>query len=109
PSVRVIGFPRLCGVMVADYARQTGVDVVALDTGADITKIRSLLPKEIGIQGNLDPVALLAGGEALKNEILAICAAGQGMPHIFNLGHGILPETPVEHVEYLVHTLRNNL
>ena len=109
PSVRVIGFPRLCGVMVADYARQTGVDVVALDTGFDITKVRSLLPKGIGIQGNLDPVALLAGGEALKTEILAICAAGQGMPHIFNLGHGILPETPVEHVEYLVHTLRNNL
>ena len=109
PSVRVIGFPRLCGVMVADYASQTGVDVVALDTGADITKIRSLLPKGIGIQGNLDPVALLAGGESLKTEILKICAAARGIPHIFNLGHGILPETPVEHVEYLVHTLRKGL
>ena len=106
PHVRVVGFPRLGGVMVAEYARQTGVDVVALDTGADIAQIRPLLPAGVGIQGNLDPISVLAGGEAMRAEARAICHAGRGLPHVFNLGHGVLPETPVEHVEDLVRIVR---
>lgn len=106
PSTRIIGFPRLSGVLVAEYARETGVDVVALDTGADIKIVRSMLPEHVGIQGNLDPVSVLAGGDAMKREALAICEAGRGRAHVFNLGHGVLPQTPVEHVAELVSTIR---
>ena len=106
PSTPIIGFPRLSGVLVAEYARETDVDVVALDTGADIKIVRSMVPEHIGIQGNLDPVAVLAGGEAMKREALAIREAGRGRAHVFNLGHGVLPQTPVEHVAELVSTIR---
>ncbi len=106
PHVRIVGFPRLAGVMIAEYARETGVDVVALDTGADMRTVSTLLPETLGVQGNLDPVAVLAGGEAMRREALAIREAGRGRAHVFNLGHGVLPETPVEHVEDLVRTVR---
>ncbi|MCP1269478.1 uroporphyrinogen decarboxylase [Acetobacter cerevisiae] len=106
PSVRVIGFPRLGGVMVAEYARETGVDVLALDTGADFATVRSMVPEHVALQGNLDPVAVLAGGEAMRREALAVRNAGRGRAHVFNLGHGVLPQTPVEHVADLVKTVR---
>ena len=106
PHVRVVGFPRLGGVMIGEYARETGVDVVALDTGADMRVVRDMVPAHIGLQGNLDPVAVLAGGEAMRAEALAIRDAGRGRAHVFNLGHGVIPETPVEHVVDLVRTVR---
>ena len=98
PHVRVVGFPRLGGVMVAEYARQTGVDVVALDTGADIAQIRPLLPAGAGIQGTLDPISVLAGVQAMRAEARAICPAGRALPPVFHLGHGVLPETTVDPV-----------
>lgn len=106
PSVRIIGFPRLGGMMVPEYARETGVDVVALDTSADLATMRKQIPPHIALQGNLDPIAVLAGGEAMRREALAVKNAGKGSAHVFNLGHGVLPQTPVEHVADLVKTVR---
>lgn len=106
PGVRVIGFPRLAGTLVADYVEQTGVDCVGLDTSVDAAAIAAGLPETVGVQGNLDPMALIAGGEALRRESLAIRDALRGRPHIFNLGHGILPHTPPQHVADLVALVR---
>jgi uroporphyrinogen decarboxylase len=106
PHVKVVGFPRLAGVMAAEYARETGVDVLALDTGADMATVRNMVPDTLGLQGNLDPVAVLAGGEAMRREALQVREAGRGRAHVFNLGHGVLPQTPVEHVADLVQTVR---
>ncbi|AQS86581.1 MAG: uroporphyrinogen decarboxylase [Acetobacter aceti] len=106
PDVPVIGFPRLAGVMAPEYARETGVDAMALDTGADLATVASQVRSDLVLQGNLDPVAVLAGGEAMVREALAIREAGRGRSHVFNLGHGVLPETPTEHVGELIAALR---
>ncbi len=106
PGVPVIGFPRLAGTLAADYAERTGVDAVALDTSVDAAAIAASLPDGVAVQGNLDPIAVIAGGEAMRAEALRIRDSLRGRPHIFNLGHGILPHTPPEHVADLVETLR---
>ncbi len=106
PGLPVIGFPRLAGVLVGRYAAETGVDGVALDTGAELGLATGLVPGRIATQGNLDPLALVAGGEALGTEVARVLAGVRGRPHIFNLGHGIVPQTPPEHVEALVKMLR---
>ena len=106
PHVPIIGFPRLAGVMVGEYARDTGVNAVALDTGADIAVAATLIPPGIATQGNLDPLALVAGGPALEAEAAAVLAAIRGRPHIFNLGHGIVPQTPPAHVATLLEQIR---
>jgi uroporphyrinogen decarboxylase len=106
PGVPVLGFPRLAGTMIADYAEQTGVDCVGLDTSLDAARIAFTLPETVAVQGNLDPMVLIAGGEALQRESLAIRDALRGRPHIFNLGHGILPQTPPAHVADLVGIIR---
>ena len=93
----------VCG----DYAERTGVDGVALDTGTDPARAAATLPDSVAVQGNLDPIALLAGGAAMRAEISAILDALSGRPHIFNLGHGILPQTNPDHVAELVEFLRN--
>ena len=107
PGVRVIGFPRLAGTMLAEYAEATGVDCVAMDTATDPVRAAASVPSRIALQGNLDPLALLAGGAALEREVRGILAAMRGRPHVFNLGHGILQQTPTEHVAALVHLVRN--
>ncbi|AQS88019.1 uroporphyrinogen decarboxylase [Neoasaia chiangmaiensis NBRC 101099] len=107
PGVKVIGFPRLAGVMAAEYARETGVDALACDTGADMARIAAEVPATLPLQGNLDPLILKAGGEALTTEARAIRDAMRGRPHIFNLGHGVVPPTPPEHVAALVETVRD--
>jgi uroporphyrinogen decarboxylase len=68
--------------------------------------VRNMVPDTLGLQGNLDPVAVLAGGEAMRREALQVREAGRGRAHVFNLGHGVLPQTPVEHVADLVQTVR---
>jgi len=105
PGVPVIGFPRLAGIMVRDYAA-TGVDGIGIDTGSDIAAIAALLPLRLAVQGNLDPLAVVAGGEAMRTEAAAILSAMQGRPFIFNLGHGIVPQTPPEHVTALLEQVR---
>jgi uroporphyrinogen decarboxylase len=105
PTVPVIGFPRLAGVMARDYAA-TGVDGVGVDTGSDIAVVASMLPAHVAVQGNLDPLAVVAGRSAMAAEATAIMDAMRGRPFIFNLGHGIVPQTPPEHVAALLGVVR---
>ncbi len=107
PGVPVIGFPRLAGLYAGLYAERTGVDCVALDTGTDPARAAASVPESVALQGNLDPIALIAGGAAMRREISSIVGALRGRPHIFNLGHGILPQTRPEHVAELVEFLRS--
>ena len=102
PGVPVIGFPRLAGASLAAYARQTGVQAVGMDTQTD----PATLPPDLVVQGNLDPLALLTGGEALEREVTAVRRSVGNRPHIFNLGHGILKETPPANVARLVELVR---
>ncbi len=106
PGTPIIGFPRLAGVRVGAYAAATGVDAVALDTGADLALALPLVPDAVATQGNLDPLALVAGGAALAAETRSVLEAARGRPHIFNLGHGIVPQTPPDHVAELVRLVR---
>jgi uroporphyrinogen decarboxylase len=107
PGARIIGFPRastLAGYL--RYAEGTGVDAVSLDTTAPMSWAAANL-NQVVIQGNLDPVALLAGGSAMAQATDDILSASRGRPFIFNLGHGVLPETPLEHVSELVARVRS--
>jgi uroporphyrinogen decarboxylase len=106
PGVKTIGFPRLAGTLVADYVEQTGVDCVGLDTSVDAAAIAAGLPETVAVQGNLDPMLLIAGGDALLEETVRIRDALRDRPHIFNLGHGILPQTPPAHVADLLAAIR---
>jgi len=101
PAVPIIGFPRLAGLMVGDYGA-TGVNAIAMDTSMNLAQAAAMLPHGVAAQGNLDPMALVAGGAALAGETEAILQAMKGRPFIFNLGHGIVPQTPPEHVAALV-------
>ncbi|MBX5471618.1 MAG: uroporphyrinogen decarboxylase, partial [Acetobacteraceae bacterium] len=80
---------------------------LGLDTTADPGVITPLLSSEMPLQGNLDPMALLVGERALAQEVAAVLAAFSGRPHVFNLGHGVLPETPPQHVAELVRLVRS--
>jgi len=106
PEVPVIGFPKGAGGKLAAYARETGVDAIGLDETVDPGWAARELPEDIVIQGNLDPLALLAGGEALEKAVGRILSGFAGRPHIFNLGHGIIKETPIAHVEQLLVLVR---
>jgi uroporphyrinogen decarboxylase len=102
PDIPIIGFPRGSGPLAERYASKTAIDAIGCDTSLPVGWIRSALQTRLPVQGNLDPVLLAAGGprfEARVNWILETLDEG---PFIFNLGHGILPETPIEHVEKLV-------
>ncbi|WP_343526331.1 uroporphyrinogen decarboxylase [Sphingomonas sp.] len=107
PGVPVIGFPKGAGGKLPAYARETGVDAVGLDETVDPVWADTYLPKGLPVQGNLDPLALIAGGGALDEAVDRILAAFTERPHIFNLGHGILPDTPIAHVERLIGRVRN--
>lgn len=104
--VPIIGFPRLVGAGVVAYAATTGVTAVGLDTTVPLGWARRALPENVILQGNLDPVALLVGGRALADATRTILEAMAGRPFVFNLGHGVLPETPPEHVAELVRLVR---
>ena len=106
PDIPVIGFPRLAGPMLAEYAAATGVQAVAMDTAMDPAWAVAQIPATTALQGNLDPEALLAGGEALRREAEGILEAVKGRPFIFNLGHGVEQPTPPEHVTALMKLLR---
>jgi uroporphyrinogen decarboxylase len=107
PHARIIGFPRAATLRgYESYAVQTGVDAVSVDTAAPMQWAVGSLAQKVVVQGNLDPIVLLAGGQALADAIDEILEATREIPFIFNLGHGILPETPVDHVEKLVTRIR---
>jgi uroporphyrinogen decarboxylase len=107
PDVPIIGFPRGAGLLAEAYVRETGVDAVGCDTAMPLGFMRDTLAKTATVQGNLDPLLLLAGGPLLESRIRHMLAALEGVPHIFNLGHGILPATPIEHVARLVEIVRS--
>ncbi len=107
PGAKIIGFPRAAtesGYQV--FAAQTGVNAVGIDTAASMRWAARVLSSRVAVQGNLDPIALIAGGDALKRAVDDILSAAEGIPLIFNLGHGVLPETPLDHVAQLVAQVR---
>jgi uroporphyrinogen decarboxylase len=106
PDIPVIGFPKGAGGKLGAYARETGVTAVGLDETVDPVWAHGELPEGLPVQGNLDPLALLAGGEALRSAVGHILDALATRPHIFNLGHGIIKETPIAHVEELIALLK---
>jgi uroporphyrinogen decarboxylase len=102
PDVPVIGFPKGAGGKLRAYARETQVSAIGLDETVDPIWAAKELPRELPVQGNLDPLALLTGGRELETAVSRILDAFDGRPHIFNLGHGILQDTPIAHVEQLI-------
>jgi uroporphyrinogen decarboxylase len=105
--VPVIGFPRGSGVLARTYASETGVDGVSCDTATPLDfAVQELAPRAV-VQGNLDPLLLVAGGAELDRRVGEILGALSHKPFIFNLGHGIVPETPIENVARLVELVRN--
>jgi uroporphyrinogen decarboxylase len=106
PDTPVIGFPKGAGGKLASYANEVGADAIGLDETVDPVWADQALPAHIPVQGNLDPLALVAGGDALDAAIDRILAAFPDRPHIFNLGHGIVPDTPIAHVEHLIRRVR---
>lgn len=106
PDARIIGFPRGAGSLYVDFASHAGVDAVSLDTTVDPNWARQAIQSIKPVQGNLDPLALIAGGRALDEGVDAILSTiGRG-PLIFNLGHGITPQTPIAHVEQMLARIR---
>lgn len=106
PATPIIGFPKGAGGKIAAYARETGVDAIGLDETVDPVWADAELPEGLPVQGNLDPLVLIAGGPALENAVTAIRQEFPTRPHIFNLGHGIQPDTPIDHVERLLALVR---
>lgn len=106
PELKIIGFPKGAGGKLAAYARETGVDAIGLDETVDPDWAHRLLPPGLPVQGNLDPLLLVTGGPQLDAGVQRILRALSDRPHIFNLGHGILPDTPIGHVEQLVALVR---
>lgn len=106
PGARVIGFPRGAGMMALPYAETTGINAIGLDWMTDLSFAKEMLQPRVAVQGNLDPLALRAGGAALDQSVDTILEALAGGPFIFNLGHGILPDTPIAHVEQMLKRVR---
>lgn len=106
PKTPIIGFPKGAGGKIAAYANETGVSAIGLDESVDPDWAAKALPDGLPVQGNLDPLALIAGGTALEQAISRIVSAFADRPHVFNLGHGILPDTPIAHVEALLGQVR---
>jgi uroporphyrinogen decarboxylase len=107
PQVRIIGFPRGGGSWLGRYAAATGVDGVGIDTATDMAAAAAALPPGVAVQGNLAPETLVAGGPALAAAVRTVRVAAGQRPHVFNLGHGITPDTPTAHVAALVAALRS--
>jgi uroporphyrinogen decarboxylase len=108
PGVKIIGFPRLAGLMLGEYVRETGVDAAGLDTVTDITLAARDCPENTVFQGNLDPLLLKLGGAAMENAVRTLLASIKGRPHIFNLGHGITPDVPEQNVARLMEIIRES-
>lgn len=106
PRAKIIGFPRGAGTGLERYLAQVPVDAIGLDWTIDLGFARERVQKRAPIQGNLDPLVLLVGGDTLDRSVDAILEAFGRGPFVFNLGHGVLPETPVAHVERLVARVR---
>lgn len=106
PSVPIIGFPRGSGVLAVRYALETGIDAVGLDQSQPLHWMHGQVGNRVTLQGNLDPLALVAGGPALDRAVAGILAATKNVPFVFNLGHGIVPQTNPDEVARLVAMVR---
>jgi uroporphyrinogen decarboxylase len=106
PGAKVIGFPRGIGAGLLRYVEDVAVDAVGLDWTVDPVFAREQIQRRVPVQGNLDPLALVAGGAALDRAVDNILDAFSEQPFIFNLGHGILPQTPIAHVERMLARIR---
>lgn len=106
PDVPIIGFPRGAGLRYTDYAAKTGITVIGLDSVVPVTWARDALQPKLPVQGNLDPVYLLAGGKQMLDAADRVLDALGAGPMVFNLGHGVIKETPPEHVTALVEHVR---
>jgi uroporphyrinogen decarboxylase len=107
PDAKIIGFPRGAGASLAGYVRDVPVNAVSIDWTAEPAFVRERVQSKVAVQGNLDPLVLLAGGAALDRDVEGILENFGRGPFIFNLGHGILPETPIAHVEQTLRRIRN--
>jgi uroporphyrinogen decarboxylase len=108
PNAKIIGFPRGAAALLPDYVEATGVDAVSIDWTAESKLIRERVQNQVAVQGNLDPLALIAGGDALDRAVDNVLESyGEGRL-IFNLGHGIQPETPIAHVEQMLRRVRDS-
>ena len=106
PDLPIIGFPKGAGEKLPAYARETGVDALGLDETIDPLWAAKALPAGMPVQGNLDPLLLLAGGAELERQTIRVLEAFADRPHVFNLGHGIGQFTPIDHVEQLLGIVR---
>jgi len=106
PMAKIIGFPRGAGAMALPYVEMTGVSAIGIDWTFERSIARGALQSRVPVQGNVDPLALLAGGSALDREVDDVMQQLGGGRLIFNLGHGILPETPIAHVERMLKRVR---
>ena len=106
PKVPIIGFPRSGGTNLETFVRATGVSGLQIDSGVSPGWAAESLPETVVVQGNLDNMALRRGGEPMERRIRALLEAMKGRRFVFNLGHGVLPDTPLAHVEHLVRLIR---
>lgn len=106
-SVPIIGFPRGASAMLPSYVAQTGVNAVGLDTSAVPDYINASLPAGFPVQGHLDPLLLIEGGPRMEARIACLIEAYKGRPHVFNLGHGVTPQTPIRNVERVLEIIRS--
>lgn len=106
-DVKIIAFPRGAGEKYPHYVKNVDIDGLAFDTSVNLEWIRDAIPADITLQGNLDPLSLVIGGEQLNKRVNHICDVMQGRRFIFNLGHGIIPETPQQHVHQVINTIRS--
>jgi uroporphyrinogen decarboxylase len=107
PGAKVIAFPRGVGPGICSFLENVAVDAISLDWTIDLEFARTQIPPHVAVQGNLDPMVLLAGGAALDRSVDRIITAFSDRPFIFNLGHGVLPQTPIAHVERMLARIRN--
>jgi uroporphyrinogen decarboxylase len=107
-DVPVVGFPRGAGALLSRYARETGVSALGVDTQTPAWFAQAAAPQGMALQGNLDPQLVVCGGETLDQAARRIVEAFRGSPHIFNLGHGITPQAPPEHVTALLEAIRRS-
>lgn len=106
PNAPIIGFPRGAAGMLRQYQLETKVSMLGLDYAVPLDFVKQHFPSDVGVQGNLDPLRLVAGGGQMSERVDEIIAGFSERPHVFNLGHGIVPQTPISHVEQLVNEVK---
>lgn len=106
PGIPIIGFPRGGGMNYETFARQTGVNCIATDAGADMALLSDQLDRKVAVQGNMDPMLMVLGGQALESEAKRIVGMMEARPYVFNLGHGITPDADPANVDLLLRAIR---